>query len=251
LRREPLDLTVASRNQEGRLQSQMKRRGTTFKPKPFRRLRIFRLPLAVVALLLIFSAASQLRLILPRGAKEVQLKVVKVIDGDTVVLSDGRTVRYIGIDTPERGEPFYEAAKNFSRKLVQGKAVELEFDIERYDRYGRILAYVFVTEETGRRIFVNAEMVRNGFARIYTKPPNVKYADLFVRLQEEARENQRGLWSVYKPARSPVIGNKRTMVFHRTNCLSVRQISPQNRVRFPNAETALKRGFHPCRECQP
>ncbi|MFN4180440.1 MAG: Ada metal-binding domain-containing protein, partial [Armatimonadota bacterium] len=94
-------------------------------------------------------------------------------------------------------------------------------------------------------------MVRNGFARIYTKPPNVKYADLFVRLQEEARENRRGLWSVYKPTRSPVIGNKRTMVFHRTNCSAVRQISLKNRVRFPNAKAALERGFHPCRECQP
>lgn len=229
----------------------MRRQRTAFKPKPFRRFKVFRLPFAVVALLLIFSAASQLRLILPRGAKETQLKVVKVIDGDTVVLSDGRTVRYIGIDTPERGEPFYEAAKNFNRKLVQGKTVELEFDVERYDRYGRVLAYVFVTERTGRRVFVNAEMVRNGFARIYTKPPNVKYADLLVRLQEEARENRRGLWLVYKPTRSPVIGNKRTMVFHRTNCPAVRQISPKNRVRFPNAEVALERGFHPCRECQP
>ncbi len=229
----------------------MKRRRTTFRPKPFRHLRIFRLPLVVVALLLIFSAAYQLQLILSQRAKESQLKVVKVIDGDTIVLSDGRTVRYIGIDTPERGEPFYEAAKNFNRKLVQGKAVELEFDIERYDRYGRVLAYVFVKDRTGQRIFVNAEMVRNGFALIYTKPPNVKYADLFVRLQEKARENRQGLWSVYKPTRSPVIGNKRTMVFHRPNCPSVRQIHPENRIRFPNAEMALEQGFHPCRECKP
>ncbi|MCX7643645.1 MAG: thermonuclease family protein, partial [Armatimonadetes bacterium] len=87
----------------------------------------------------------------------------------------------------------------------------------------------------GRRIFVNAEMVRNGFARTYTKPPNVKYADLFVKLQDEARANKRGLWSVYKPTRSPVIGNKRTMVFHKTNCPAVKKINPKNRIRFTNA----------------
>jgi micrococcal nuclease len=110
-----------------------------------------------------------------RAAKPTTgLRVVKVVDGDTVVLSDGRTVRYIGIDTPEHGQPYFDAARNFNRKLVLGKPVELEFDLERYDHYGRLLAYVFVRDEKGRRVFVNAEMVRNGFARTYTKPPNVR-----------------------------------------------------------------------------
>jgi micrococcal nuclease len=127
----------------------------------------------------------------------------------------------------------------------------LEFDIERYDRYGRLLAYVFVRDAKGKRIFVNAELVRNGFARVYTKPPNVRYADLFIRLQEEAREKRKGLWSVYKPSRSPVIANLRTKVFHCPTCPAVRQISPKNRLRLPNAEIALERGFAPCRECQP
>ncbi|MGQ9461713.1 MAG: thermonuclease family protein [Candidatus Fervidibacter sp.] len=182
---------------------------------------------------------------------EKSLKVVKVVDGDTVVLSDGRTVRYIGIDAPERGQPFYEAAKNFNRKLVQGRAVELEFDVERFDRYGRLLAYVFVRNEEGRRIFVNAEMVRNGFALIYTKPPNVRHADLFLQLQNEARENKRGLWSVYRPESSPVIGNRKTLTFHKPTCPGVERISPQNIVKFSNAERALERGYHPCRLCQP
>lgn len=182
---------------------------------------------------------------------EKGLRVVEVIDGDTVVLSDGRTVRYIGIDTPERGQPFYEAAKNFNRKLVRGKTVELEFDVERFDRYGRLLAYVFVHDEKGQRIFVNAEMVRNGFALIYTKPPNVRYADLFLQLQNEARENKRGLWAVYRPGNSSVIGNRKTLTFHKPTCPEVERISPQNIVKFPNVERALERGYHPCRRCQP
>lgn len=231
--------------------SSVKRRRTSFEHKNLRHFRVFRLPLAALVFLILFAWASQRQIVPPKRSFTTGLRVVKVIDGDTVVLSDGRTVRYIGIDTPERGQPFYEAAKNFNRKLVQGRVVELEFDVERYDHYGRLLAYVFVRDRSGQRIFVNAEMIRNGFARTYTKPPNVKYADLFVRLQEEARRNRRGLWSVYQPTRRPVFGNRRTMVFHRPNCPAIRRISPQNLVRFRNAEEALKKGFHPCRECQP
>jgi len=228
----------------------MKRRRQTFSPKFQWRFNSFRF-LPVLLLLLLFVVVSQRQILLPpKGSKGV-LKVIKVVDGDTVVLSDGRTLRYIGVDTPERGQPFYEVAKNFNRKLVLGRVVELEFDIERYDRYGRLLAYVFVRDAKGKRIFVNAELIRNGFAKVYTKPPNVRYADLFVRLQKEAREKRRGLWSVYKPSRSPVIANLRTRVFHRPTCPAVRQISPQNRLRLPNAEIALERGFSPCRECRP
>ena len=228
----------------------MKRRRQTFSPKFQWRFNSFRF-LPVLLLLLLFVVVSQRQILLPpKGSKGV-LKVIKVVDGDTVVLSDGRTLRYIGIDTPERGQPFYEVAKNFNRKLVLGRVVELEFDIERYDRYGRSLAYVFVKDAKGKRIFVNAELIRNGFAKVYTKPPNVRYADLFVRLQKEAREKRRGLWSVYKPSRSPVIANLRTRVFHRPTCPAIRQISPQNRLRLSNAEIALERGFSPCRECQP
>ncbi len=229
----------------------MKQRKSKFEPKPFWRFKVFRLPLVAMAFLLLLAIASKRQLNRAPKTAEIGLKVVRVVDGDTIVLSDGRTVRYIGIDTPERGQKFYEAAKNFNRKLVQNKTVELEFDVERYDQYGRLLAYVFVRDKNKRLIFANAEMVRNGYARIYTKPPNVKYADLFLRLQKEARANHRGLWSAYKPTRLPVIGNRRTMVFHRPNCPMVRKINPQNRILFRKAEEAIERGFHPCRECQP
>lgn len=213
--------------------------------------RVLHLSLVTLTIFLLFVTALQRYFNPSTKTVKRDTKVVRVIDGDTIVLSDRRTIRYIGIDTPEQGQPFHDAARNFNRKLVQSRTVELEFDVERYDQYGRLLAYVFVRDRSGRRVFVNAELIRNGLARTYTKPPNVKYADLFVRLQEEARAQKRGLWSVYKPTRSPVIGSKKTMVFHRTNCPAVRRIDPQNRIRFPNAEAAFKRGFHPCRKCQP
>lgn len=119
------------------------------------------------------------------------LRVTKVIDGDTIVLGNGEHVRYIGMDTPEKGRPYCGEATRENKKLVEDKKVRLEYDVERTDRYGRTLAYVYVGD-----IFVNAELVRNGYAMIYTFPPNVKYYKTFLALQKEAREQKRGLWGL-------------------------------------------------------
>ncbi len=128
------------------------------------------------------------------------VQVVRVIDGDTIqvccVFGDRVTVRYIGVDTPEthhpmRGvEPYGMEAAEANRKLVDGKTVRLEFDVQQLDRYGRTLAYVYLEDGT----FVNAWLVENGYAMVMTVPPNVKYEALFLRLQREAREAGKGLW---------------------------------------------------------
>jgi len=105
-------------------------------------------------------------------------------------------VRYIGIDAPETRHPqkpeecFGHEAAEKNRGLVEGKAVYLEKDVSETDRYGRLLRYVFLQDGT----FVNAELVRLGYAQVATFPPDVRYADLFLRLQREAREARRGLW---------------------------------------------------------
>ena len=139
---------------------------------------------------ILFICAS---LIVSRSlAKDVdEADVLRVIDGDTIILEGGQRVRYIGIDTPEEGRPYYFEAKEENERFVQGKRVRLEYDIERQDRYGRTLAYVYVG-----KVFVNAELVKNGYAMIYTFPPNVKYAKIFLALQQEAREAKRGLWGL-------------------------------------------------------
>jgi micrococcal nuclease len=104
-------------------------------------------------------------------------------------------VRLIGIDTPESVKPgtpvecFAREASAFLKRLVEGREVRLELDVEERDRYGRLLAYVH-----RRGLFVNAEMVRRGYATVATFPPNVRHAEDFVRLQREARKNLRGLW---------------------------------------------------------
>jgi len=139
----------------------------------------------------------------------LDILVKRVIDGDTLQLVNGERVRLIGIDTPElhESDKLYRdslrtkqdariiqelgrRAYEFTKQLVEGKRVILEFDVEKYDRYKRLLAYVYLKDGT----FVNAEIVKQGYASLMTIPPNVKYSDLFLRLYQEARQNLRGLW---------------------------------------------------------
>jgi micrococcal nuclease len=126
--------------------------------------------------------------------------VTRVVDGDTVHVSlagHDETVRYIGVDTPESVKPgtpiqcFAEAASAANHRLVEGEAVRVAYDVERRDRYGRLLAYVYRVRDGA---FVNAELVRDGYARTLTIAPNVRFAERFAALAREAREAQRGLW---------------------------------------------------------
>jgi micrococcal nuclease len=123
--------------------------------------------------------------------------VARVVDGDTIVLRGGERIRYIGMDTPESVKPgtpvqcFAKAAGHENARLVAGRRVRLRYDAERRDRYGRTLAYVYRASDG---LFVNAELVRRGYARQLTIPPNVAHAPLFARLAAQARERGRGLW---------------------------------------------------------
>jgi micrococcal nuclease len=129
-------------------------------------------------------------------------RVVRVVDGDTIKVRLGErrpvTVRYIGVDTPESvkpGEPvqcYAVPASHFNDRLVTGRLVRLRIGRERTDRYGRMLAYVYLAGEP--HTFVNGELVRRGYARTLEIPPNTDFADRFDRLQRLAREERRGLW---------------------------------------------------------
>ena len=124
--------------------------------------------------------------------------VVRVVDGDTIHVRIGdrvEKVRYIGVNTPEvhhptKGEePGGREAAEVNGQLVVDRPVRLELDVQTRDRYGRLLAYVWVGD-----VMVNAELVRLGYAQVMTIPPNVRYQEMFVKLQREAREAGRGLW---------------------------------------------------------
>ncbi len=126
---------------------------------------------------------------------DVLFLVVKVIDGDTIKLSNGKVVRYIGIDTPETNHPrkgrecFGEEAKLANKKLVEGKKVRLEKDVSETDKYGRLLRYVFVGD-----LFVNEYLVRQGYAHARSYPPDVRFQDIFRQAEDYARQNRLGLW---------------------------------------------------------
>jgi micrococcal nuclease len=128
-------------------------------------------------------------------------RVVRVVDGDTVVVRTGghdERVRYIGVDTPESVKPgtpvqcFAKAASAANKRLVEGQEVRLVPDAEARDRYGRTLAYVYRSSDG---LFVNAELVRRGYAKPMTIPPNVAHAVELRRLAATARRQGRGLWS--------------------------------------------------------
>jgi micrococcal nuclease len=128
----------------------------------------------------------------------VEGTVVRVVDGDTIHVRIGarvEKVRYIGVNTPEvhhptKGEePGGREAAEVNRRMVEGQAVRLELDVQERDRYGRLLAYVWIGD-----LMINAELVRLGYAQVMTIPPNVRYQEVFLKLQREAREAGRGLW---------------------------------------------------------
>ena len=121
-----------------------------------------------------------------------KLSVTEVTDGDTMKLSDGKTFRLYGINSPEVREPYFEEAKAFTENLVLGKEISFEQE-ENYkvDKFGRELGYVFVGG-----VNLNIELVRNGFARVvlYEKRAKIKYQDELVSAEKSAKELRFGVW---------------------------------------------------------
>jgi micrococcal nuclease len=134
------------------------------------------------------------------GSGKASGVVTRVVDGDTVhvrIGGDDEAVRYIGIDTPETVKPgtpvqcFGKAASAYNHRLVEGQPVRLRFDAERRDRYGRLLAYVYRDRDG---LFVNAALVRGGYATTLSIAPNTAHARQFSALERRARRGRRGQW---------------------------------------------------------
>lgn len=154
-------------------------------------------------LIILFSTVLLALLVTPfstlaSGLEEVQ--VTGVVSGDTIEvrLPDGSSerVKYIGMNAPEvhrKIECFGEQAHSYNKALVSDKTVWLEFDEERRDKYGRLLAYVYL--DSNRAVMVNSILIVQGFARVAIHPPNVRHADMFSELQQGARADDRGLWA--------------------------------------------------------
>lgn len=200
-------------------------------------------------------------------------KVVRVVDGDTLVIDyQGKEerVRLIGVDTPEtkhpqKGvEPFGKEASDYTKNLLEGKKVILEWDVQERDRYGRLLAYVYYDGK-----MVNEALVSEGYARIMTIPPNVKYADRFLQLEQQAREENRGLWGLNPDTAQESTGEKtgekagkshssryfvanmNSRVFHLPDCSAVARMNPANQKKVESRDELLKANYKPCSLCNP
>ncbi|MBO8159597.1 thermonuclease family protein [Thermosyntropha sp.] len=210
------------------------------------------LRLGIVLALILFLAGCG-------GEKGQELyEVLRVIDGDTIVIDyNGKEekVRMIGVDTPEtkhprKGVEFYgKEASEFTRNLLEGEKVKLVFDVQERDKYGRLLAYVYKDD-----VMVNELLIKEGYARVLTIPPNVKYADRFLEEERKAREEGCGLWGHEKevPDKEQVyIGNKNSKKFHLPSCEGVAKMKEENKVQFESRDEAVDAGYAPCSLCNP
>lgn len=207
--------------------------------------------------------------------------VTNVVDGDTadVMFADGTTerVRFIGVDTPEsttEHEPYGEQASAYTKARLSNVAVLIETDVGTRDQYGRLLAYIWLSmpadlsdAEIRTKMF-NAKLAIDGYAQQMTIQPNAKYAGYFTKYVTEARDASRGLWDpalvapvVQAPAPAPApaptepavsyIGNRNTHKFHYSDCGSVGQMNPSNKVALSSREAAISAGYVPCKNCDP
>jgi len=186
----------------------------------------------------------------PFGARVL---VTGVVDGDTVRVGRGwrRTlVRLIGVDTPETVHPekpveyFGPEAAAFTRIALAGKWVRLDFEPgARLDRYGRLLAHVFLEDGT----LFNRELVRLGYARTLTGFPN-RYEREYLLLEAQARAERRGMWARVETGAGKIIANRRSGIYHRPGQKHYGDVAERNRVYFDTEEDAVRAGYRPARE---
>lgn len=177
----------------------------------------------------------------------VGLYVFRIIDGDTFELSDGRTIRLIGVDTPETDMPFYNEAVALAESLLLGKQITIELDKEGMDKYGRLLIYAYTDS-----IFVNEMIIGRGLGIVYLFESNLKQAGALIESQTKARVANLGIWSLPPPPPEDyyvnIAGSYR---FHRPLCTAIKRSDPEKRKIFYSREELLDKGFSPCRNCRP
>ena len=204
-----------------------------------------------ITLFHIFGLFILLICAVPQSFAQNWYSVKWVDDGDTIVLMDGRRVRYTGINAPEidhkdkKAELCGYIAKNYNKNMVLSKKVRLEFDKERHDRYGRLLAYVFLKDGS----FVNEVMIKKGYAYSLYRNPNKKYNKRLFKAQRDAMIAKGGIWKNWKEEKNRYLGNKESKRFHLETCTFGKRTRLKNRIFFPSKWEAFWAGFAPCKRC--
>lgn len=178
-------------------------------------------------------------------------------DGDTITLEDGRKVRYIGLDTPELmgkastvDEPGSHEATDRNKQLVVGRKVRLEYDVEKQDRFGRTLAYVWIQDASGKDLMVNEVLLREGMGSVFPFAETHRYAEVFGKAQAAARRAAVGIWKTPWVGTAPYYVAYNKERFHCSTCEGIENASKENEVRFATLEEALDSGRAWCRNCR-
>lgn len=205
-------------------------------------------------------------------SKFPKYKVVRVVDGDTIIISmNGKDerLRLIGVDTPEsvhpdssKNIPEGKIASDYVKELIEGKEVGVEFDVQERDKYGRLLAYVYSGD-----MMLNKHLLEEGYARLSTFPPNVKYVDDFTKIQTKSREGNKGFWKngvhsqdgnhkdknseQQRKLSGKFIGSIQSDKFHKPTCRWAKSIKSHNETWFSDVNDALNQGYSPCGVCRP
>ena len=172
-------------------------------------------------------------------------------DGDTITLANGKRVRYIGINSPEidhdqhKAQPFGYAARTFNKQMVLNRKIRLDFDLERHDRYGRLLAYVFLPDGS----FLNERLLQQGYAFFLYKKPNLKFSQRLLNAQQGAMKACKGLWNNWAEQKKRYIGNRNSRRFHLESCPHARTIKRKNRTTFSTKWEAFEVGYAPAGAC--
>jgi len=192
--------------------------------------------------------------------------VTDIVDGDTIIVDDRTRVQLLGVDAighswgDERSSDLAQRSAAFTALLLKGKSVQLRQDPandlkNHKDRWGRVLSYVFLEDGA----FLNLALIEQGYATAYLKYP-FRFAKRFKEAEERARMERRGLWSLLlgkRPAKEVrrgheiYIAKKGSRTYHKASCLRVKNIAPEDRIRFHEEEEARKLGFSPGRWCLP
>jgi micrococcal nuclease len=191
-------------------------------------------------------------------------RVATVVDGDTIVLENGLHVRYIGADSPEifrfrkDPQPFAPAASKMNLELVGGRMIRLEFEKEKIDKHGRLLAHAYVEDESGEEVSVEERLIAAGLATATHIKPNVELYRRFKAIEDEAKAKEVGLWSqrpgshgsVDDPG-APFVASSRSTVYHKAGCPAGAKINPGNRLYYTTRAAAELSGRKPCSVCMP
>ena len=182
----------------------------------------------------------------------------RVVDSTSIILNSGEKVRLIGVTTPENihpGKPTIHLAKEaftLTEKMVKGKEVRLEYDLQNKDEDGRRLVYVYLKDGT----LLNAQIIKEGFGHTDTKFP-CKHLEQFRQYEKEARENQRALWAQKLPKKETdyirefYMGSKHSTIYHMPHCTLIRKVNPLDRKMFNSVKDAVTAGYLPCKICKP